>query len=47
MERGMTTMSHQPLRPPRGEALVRSMLAFALLVAVAWAVMGGYGGFGL
>ena len=35
--------SNDPLRPSRSEAVVRSMLAFALLAAVAWAVLGGGG----
>jgi 23S rRNA G2445 N2-methylase RlmL len=35
--------SNRPFRPHRGEAVVRSTLAFALLAAVAWAVLGGQG----
>lgn len=31
----------RPTRSERGETLVRSLLAFALVVAVAWALAGG------
>ncbi len=30
-----------PVRNARGEAIVRSLLAFALILAVAWALAGG------
>ena len=30
-----------PVRTVRGEAIVRSLLAFALVLAVAWALAGG------
>ena len=30
-----------PVRTARGEAIVRSLLAFALILAVAWALAGG------
>ena len=31
----------RPTRSERGETLVRSLLAFALVIAVAWALAGG------
>jgi hypothetical protein len=31
----------RPTRSERGETLVRSLLAFALVMAVAWALAGG------
>lgn len=38
--------THRPFGPHRGEAVIRGMLAFALLAAVAWAVLGGQGNLG-